>query len=463
MPEIKVGLLGLYLKLYEDICPFMQPEINGFYNIIKKELESTGLEVVTSGIYTEKEHCFKAIRMFEEKQACAVITLHLAYSPSLESVDALCSTKLPLILLDTTPQYSFDCTASPDAIMYNHGIHGVQDLSNLLIRFERDFFLEAGHYKNSDVIVRVAGLCKAAYIARKLSTARIGIIGKPFKGMGDFQVPFDELERTLGIKAVQFGETLAKELKKTVTAHEIDEECEKDKTFFVDGGCPEDVHRHSVEAGLIIRKWIENNNLSGFTFNFLSITAGSCLACVPFLEASKAMARGVGYAGEGDILTAALCGALAAVYPETTFSEMFCPDWEGNSIFLSHMGEMNIRIASEKMHLKEMNFPYTDAKNPAAAYGRYRPGRALTVSLAPVGDEKYRLLLSEMEMLATDDNEEMEGCIRGRCRPSVNVAEFLKQYSLAGGTHHIVLIYGGELELISAFGKMMGFEVLVIS
>ena len=42
------------------------------------------------------------------------------------------------------------------------------------------------------------------------------------------------------------------------------------------------------------------------------------------------MARGIGYAGEGDLFTASLVSSLLSVFPETSFSEMFCPDWAGN-------------------------------------------------------------------------------------------------------------------------------------
>ena len=54
---------------------------------------------------------------------------------------------------------------------------------------------------------------------------------------------------------------------------------------------------------------------------------------LPFLEASKAMARGIGYAGEGDVLTSALVGTLLSVYPETSFTEMFCPNWKDGRYF----------------------------------------------------------------------------------------------------------------------------------
>ena len=62
-------------------------------------------------------------------------------------------------------------------------------------------------------------------------------------------------------------------------------------------------------------------------------------------QAPSALPRCQGYAGEGDNLTAALVGALIRTYPDTTFTEMFTPDWEQNLILLSHMGEINPRLA----------------------------------------------------------------------------------------------------------------------
>ena len=46
---------------------------------------------------------------------------------------------------------------------------------------------------------------------------------------------------------------------------------------------------------------------------------------MPFTEASKAIYAMGTAAGEGDMLTAALCAALLRSFRHTTFMEMFCP------------------------------------------------------------------------------------------------------------------------------------------
>jgi len=75
-------------------------------------------------------------------------------------------------------------------------------MCNLLIRNGKSFRIEAGHWSESDVLDRVADGVKAAKIAKKLRNAKVGSIGKPFDGMGDFRVPADELRRTIGIDAL---------------------------------------------------------------------------------------------------------------------------------------------------------------------------------------------------------------------------------------------------------------------
>ena len=49
--------------------------------------------------------------------------------------------------------------------MYNHGIHGVQDLCNLLLRLGKPFQLEVGHWESNDALDRVARQAVAAHMA----------------------------------------------------------------------------------------------------------------------------------------------------------------------------------------------------------------------------------------------------------------------------------------------------------
>ncbi len=176
----------------------------------------------------------------------AIVTLHLAYSPSLECIDAIAETMLPLIILDTTPVYDFGPGQAMEEINYNHGIHGVQDMCNLLVRRNRQFFLEAGHWKESDVLDRIVKCVRAAKLASTMRNSRVGRIGNYFCGMGDFCVSIEELKSTTGIETVLYDFEMSRELLCEVSEHEVMSEMEKDRIDFFCDGISEEVHRKTA-------------------------------------------------------------------------------------------------------------------------------------------------------------------------------------------------------------------------
>ncbi|MDY0091377.1 MAG: hypothetical protein RBT80_01595, partial [Candidatus Vecturithrix sp.] len=123
-----IGLLPLYLKLYDDTVPNTRQRIETFYKTIAAEFEKRHITVLTSPICRIREEFETAITTFEHSGADAIVTLHLAYSPSLESAEVLARTELPIIVCDTTPTFSYGPEQDPAELIYNHGIHGVQDL-----------------------------------------------------------------------------------------------------------------------------------------------------------------------------------------------------------------------------------------------------------------------------------------------------------------------------------------------
>lgn len=457
MKNTRIGLLPLYLELYDSCVPERRKYLERFADTIADELTQRGMEVCRGAVCRVASEFTQTIQSFESEDVCAIVTLHLAYSPSLESINALSQTRLPLIVLDTTPDFEFGPEQNDDKIMNNHGIHGVQDMCNLLIRNRKDFFIEAGHWKESDVLDRVARRASAASMAHHFTNARVGIAGTPFKGMGDFAVAFETLKRLFGIDVIQCPDSLP-----DPDTDSLDAELKADLSAFAVGeSYTEEVHRKSVSAGLKLRAWIESENLSAFTMNFLDINKDSGMETVPFLEASKAMERCIGYAGEGDILTAALTGALLSACPETTFTEMFCPDWKGNRIFMSHMGELNPAVSAGKPILEEKPFPFTDADNPIFAVSRLKAGDAVLVNLAPGPEETFRLIIVPLQVVDVKQDN-MGTAQAGWLKPPVNINDFLAEYSCLGGTHHSALVYGNVADDITAFGQFMGWETCVI-
>ena len=240
----------------------------------------------------------------------------------------------------------FGQDVSPDRIMYNHGVHGVMDFASMLRRRKRPFEIVAGHASEAKLLDTASDLVRAAFAARCLRNTRAVRIGPAFEGIGDFALPEPALAARLGVHVQQ------------VDLDEFDGAVQSVSVSAVrSGNCPRPQPvrlpswpRKSMPARYGLA-WdcaaflaMAGMTLSVSTSRLSTAPTGRRTRC-HFSEISKAISRGTGYAGEGDVLTAALVGALARAFGATTFTEVFCPDWAGGSLFLSHMGEINPAVA----------------------------------------------------------------------------------------------------------------------
>ncbi len=331
----------------------------------------------------------------------------------------------------------------------------------MLRRRVRCFAIIAGHVAESNVLARAAGIARAAVAARRLAGGKALRIGESFAGMGDFAVTDETMRRRLGVEVRQIAPRDLAASIRAVSDREVDEELSADRERF-DVRAGEEAHRRSVRLGLGLRRAVDDAGAFAFSMNFLAFDGQPPVDTVPFLEICKAMSRGLGYAGEGDVLTAALVGALLAGFQRTTFTEIFCPDWKGGSLFLSHMGELNPACAAGRCRLIEKPFKWTGAKAPAMLAGAIAPGPAVLVNLAPGAGQGLRLIIAPVQSLGDGTHEKMADLVRGWIRPVVPVADFLEQYSRLGGTHHSALVHGASVEAISAFADFVGLEHSVI-
>jgi len=462
MMKPKVGLLPLYLKLYDDTMPEIRSAFSGMLNGIVARLTKFGIEVHRANVCRVRDEFAIAIAQFEESDVDLIVTVHLAYSPSLESAELLAATQLPLLMMDTTLDARFPQSVDPMRLMYNHGIHGVQDLASVLRRLGKKFEIVAGHCEDERLFERTSVHARGALAAKCLRTTKALRIGETFHGMGDFAVDDNLLREKLGISVDQIGieplENCCATISKASIAEEYERDCEQYEIT-----ASEDTHKRSISVGLGLRKLINDGGYNALSLNFLAFNDPDSLACtVPFLEASKGMARGIGYAGEGDVLTASLVGALQRAFGNTTFTEVFCPDWAARTLFISHMGEVNPQTAAKKPRLCEKEFPWTPVHNPAILACAPKPGPSVLVNIAPGPNDTFSLILAEMTVQPENELNCFEDWVRGWLTPSTAIEGFLEVYSRAGGTHHSALVLGSRLPELCAFASHSGLDYSII-
>ena len=460
MKKVKIGFLPLYIELYDDFSKHLRPGVEAFCNSVKSALEKEGADLVAADICRIRSEFETAIREFEAADVDAIVSLHLAYSPSLESAEVIAGTRLPLIVLDTTRDYCFDFNVATGSTSYNHGIHGVQDFCNLMKRLGKDYSIFAGHYLNSDVVKRVVDAARAVKATRAFSGMKVGRIGGSFEGMGDFCVSSETAKR-LGVSVIDCDGDRLVELRDTITDKDVRSEYDADCK---DHGCtiPYENYAEPQRTSLAVRKWIREEKLSAFTMNFRMAGKMKGLDTVPFAEACKEMAQGVGYAGEGDAINAALVGALMSAFDEVNFVEMFCPDWKNDTVYFNHMGECNANLMENRFMITK-KFAFSDIADPTYMLGQMKAGRGCVLNMLPNAEGWFDVVIVEGEMMQLPEKiENFPITINGWFKPNVTVSKLLERYSEAGGTHHSSFVYGADASSLVLFAKSMGMKYTVI-
>jgi len=458
MAQPRVGLLPLYLALYDDVAPQHRPHAEVFARRVADRLRGGGLDVQLSAVCCRRAEVERAVADLAVRGVDLLATLHLAYSPSLEAVDALAASSLPLALLDTTPAARFAEDATMDDLFRNHGIHGVQDLACMLRRRGRAHCLVVGHVDDQAFLEDAVMTARAGCMARRLGSSRVLVFGDEFPGMGDFAVE----PRVLAGLGVTMDRIPVAELAarlRRVTEEELAAEAALDEQRFDCSRVSPQLLRASNQVGLAVRAMLEEREAGAFSFNFQSFSRGAGAPTVPFLEASKAMARGIGYAGEGDALTAALVGALLQGLGDVTFTEMFCPDWEGNALFMSHMGECNPALAANRPALVPKEYVFGDVENPVIASFPLRPGPATLVNIAPGPGDRLEIIASRCQVLDRWAPERFPDVPHFWIAPAdADLRAFLRRYSECGGTHHLALALGDQVDAVRSMARMLGLN-----
>jgi len=483
MKPLKIGLLPLYVRFYDEVLPDLAAKVEPLVGHVQAALASGGLEVLVAPTGRVRADFAAAVERFEAAGADAIVTLHLAYSPSLESAEVLAQSRLPIVMLDTTPERDFGRHVDPMLLLYNHGVHGLQDLASVLRRLGKQYQVVAGHLDDGDLVRRCVAAVKngaAGNLTARNRVARPQVkgvtspaamraamafqsmcvlrIGGVFPGMGDFAVSDGLLREIFGITVENIAPDALASAVSSINDQTIAAEVAADRHRFV-VDCPEAVHARSVHVGLGLREFLARGEFGAFSLNFLAFAdATGPVNTVPFLECCKAMARGLGYAGEGDVLTAALTGALLQGFGAATFTEIFCADWAGHSLFLSHMGEINCAEVAAKPRLFEKEFPFTPALNPASLACALKPGPGTYVNISPGPNDTFRLITAPVEVLADGTHPGLNEWVRGWIRPEVPLPRFLEEFSHLGGTHHAALLFGDHTAALAEFAALLDLE-----
>jgi L-arabinose isomerase len=283
-------------------------------------------------------------------------------------------------------------------------------------------------------------------------------------GMGDIRVDESALIRSLGpeILAVAPGD-MYRGMQAVTDAQAQEVIAFEDDRFQIDPRLSAGERDDHARMQVAIEQILAGRSFGAYTAHFDVIGEDGRFARLPLAAASTLMARGYGYAAEGDVLTASLVAAAHTLIGDAHFTEMYAMDFPSDSILMSHMGEGNWKIARTDQPVRLIKRPLGIGKlaDPPTFVFQYQPGPATLATLVSLEGQRFRLVVAEGENLDSPPLPALE-MPYGQFRPASGLRACLNGWLGAGGPHHEVMNLGHHADSWETFCQLTGIDYVQV-
>ncbi len=455
----RIGLLGIMQELYDAMLPGITERQGRFLAELATALEGVA-ECVVEPPARNRADIERVVGEYERQGLDGVLIVNLTYGPGQRAARALAQARLPLCLANVQPEPQVTAAWDMADMTYNQGVHGAQDTANAMVRAGVRFDVVSEDWQAPAFRDRIGRWARAAAAVTAWRRLKVAQVGYAMNDMGDIRFDEGSLLRALGpnVSVIAPGELYRATV--AVSAGEVDAvRAFEDEQFEIDPRLSDTERDDHARMQVALERLMEERGCEAFSTHFDAIGEDGRFARLPFAAASSLMAKGYGFAGEGDLLTAALVRAGHVLIGDAHFTEMYAMDFPSDSVLMSHMGEGNWRIARDDRPVRLIKRPIAigGLDDPPTFLFEYQPGPATLATLVALGGESFRLVVCEGENLDGPDLPDLE-MPWGRFRPDVGVRACLDEWLRLGGPHHQVMNLGRHAESWRAFCEQAGVE-----
>lgn len=459
----RIGILGIMQDLYDEMIPGIAQRQEGYAAEIAAHLEDVA-EFFPSKAIKYREDAERAMREFESAELDGVMVVMLTYGPAMRVARLLSESKLPVLLANIQPEPNVTPAWDMADMTYNQGVHGAQDTANSMVRAGKQFAVLTDDWRASSFREDVARWARAAAAVTAWKKLKVAIFGYAMNEMGDIRVDESALVRTLGPAIISVAQgDLWRGMQEVPDAAVEEIIAFENDRFEIDPRLSATERTDHARMQAAIEAILTERGFGAYTAHFDAIGEDGRFSRLPLAAASTLMARGYGYAAEGDVLTACLVYAGHKLIGEAHFTEMYAMDFPSDSVLMSHMGEGNWQIARSDRPVKLIKRPLGIGRldDPPTFLFQYQPGPATLATLVSLEGERFRLVVAEGENLDSQELPALE-MPYGQFRPASGLRQCLNAWLTNGGPHHEVMNLGHHAADWKVFCQLTGIEFVQV-
>ena len=459
----RIGILGIMQDLYDDMIPGIAQRQEGYAAELAAQLADVA-EFIPSKAIKYREDAEAAMRSFEDQDLDGVLVVMLTYGPAMRVARLLSESRLPVCLANIQPEPNVTPAWDMADMTYNQGVHGAQDTANAMVRAGKRFTVLTDDWRSSGFKADVGRWARAAAAVTAWKKLKVAIFGYAMNEMGDIRVDESALVRTLGPAIIAVAQGDLYRGMQSVTDAEISEIVNyENEQFEIDPRLSPAERTDHARMQAAIQQILDERGFGAYTAHFDAIGEDGRFSRLPLAAASSLMAKGYGYAAEGDVLTACLVYAGHQLIGDAHFTEMYAMDFPSDSVLMSHMGEGNWKIARSDRPVRLIKRPLGIGRlaDPPTFLFQYQPGPATLATLVSLEGSRFRLVVAEGENLDSVELPALE-MPYGQFRPASGLRQCLNGWLAAGGPHHEVMNLGHHAASWQVFCQLTNIEYVQV-
>ena len=406
-----------------------------------------------------------------ENNCIGVIAWMHTFSPAKMWIGGLKILKKPLLHFHT--QFNRDipwATMDMDFMNLNQSAHGDREFGFIMSRMRINRKVVVGHWQDHESLNKINGWIRAAAGWNDWQGAKFARFGDNMRNVAVTEGDKVEAEIKFGYSVNTYGVGDLAAVIDAVSESAIDQviaEYEDSYTLvpaLQKGGAQHSSLRDAAKIEIGIQTFLENGNFKGFTTTFEDLHG---IVQLPGIAAQRLMAKGYGFAGEGDWKTAALVRAMKVMGSGLKGGNSFMEDYtyhfhpDNRMVLGAHMLEICASIADAKPSCEIHALGIGGKADPVRLVFNSGPGPALNASIVDMGN-RFRLLVNEVMAVTPFNQLPNLPVARVLWKPYPNMHTGCAAWILAGGAHHTCYSQNLSSEHLEDFAEMAGIEYLLI-
>ncbi|HSK11716.1 MAG TPA: L-arabinose isomerase [Phnomibacter sp.] len=393
------------------------------------------------------------------------------FSPAKMWIGGLRILKKPLLHLHT--QFNRDIPWSSidmDFMNLNQSAHGDREFGFMVSRMRMERKVVVGHWQDAEVLRRIDVWVRAAAGWNDWQGARFVRFGDNMRFVAVTDGDKVEAEMKFGFSVNTHGIGDLVQAIDGVQETEVDGLVEEYAASYTlmdslkKGGPQHASLREAARIELGLTRFLENGNYNGFSDTFEDLHG---MQQLPGIAVQRLMAKGYGFAGEGDWKTAALVRAMKVMGQGLPGGNSFMEDYTyhfepGNQMVLgAHMLEICESIAGERPKCEIHPLGIGGKADPVRLVFNVGSGPAINASVMDMGN-RFRLVVNDVEAVTPTHDLPKLPVARVLWKPYPNMQDGCAAWILAGGAHHTGYSQNLTAEHMEDFADMAGIEFVHI-